>query len=95
MLHAQLSRRIGFLFLLVSLILGLGTAAVAQKGKSDSTIDQPTPPSAEGQQTKEVDPLKRPLSDKQHKENAKSLKQEFGKTYKKWLGRGRALDHHR
>src|SRR6476646_6708865 len=85
MLHAQLSRRIGFLFLLVSLILGLGTAAVAQEGKSDSTSDQATPPYAEGQQTKEVDPLKRPLSDKQRKENAKSLKQELGKTYKKWL----------
>ena len=85
MLHAQLSRRIGFLFLLVSLILGLGTAAVAQEGKSDSTSDQATPPSAEGQQTKEVDPLKRPLTDKQRKENAKSLKQELGKTYKKWL----------
>ncbi|HEY7097109.1 MAG TPA: GWxTD domain-containing protein [Terriglobales bacterium] len=31
------------------------------------------------------DPLKRPLSDKQKKDNAKALKQELSKTYKKWL----------
>ena len=31
------------------------------------------------------DPLKRPLSDKQRKENTKALKQELSKTYKKWL----------
>ncbi len=30
-------------------------------------------------------PLKRPISEKQKKENAKSLKSELGKTYKKWL----------
>jgi GWxTD domain-containing protein len=33
----------------------------------------------------QVDPLKRPLSDKQKKSNAKALKQELGSTYKKWL----------
>jgi GWxTD domain-containing protein len=31
------------------------------------------------------DPLKRPLTDKQKKANAKALKQELGSTYKKWL----------
>jgi GWxTD domain-containing protein len=31
------------------------------------------------------DPMKRPLSDKQKKANAKALKQELGSTYKKWL----------
>lgn len=31
------------------------------------------------------DPLKRPLTDKQKKENAKKLKQELSGTYKKWL----------
>ncbi len=35
--------------------------------------------------TGEVDPLKRPPSEKQKKENAKSLKQELSRTYKKWL----------
>jgi GWxTD domain-containing protein len=33
----------------------------------------------------QVDPMKRPLSDKQKKANAKALKQELGSTYKKWL----------
>jgi GWxTD domain-containing protein len=32
-----------------------------------------------------ADPLKRPISEKQKKENAKALKQELSKTYKKWL----------
>ena len=31
------------------------------------------------------DPLKRPLTDKQKKENQKALKGELSKTYKKWL----------
>lgn len=31
------------------------------------------------------DPLKRPLSEKEKKANAKALKQELGSTYKKWL----------
>ena len=33
----------------------------------------------------EADPLKRPLTDKQKKQNSKSLKIELSKTYKKWL----------
>jgi GWxTD domain-containing protein len=32
-----------------------------------------------------ADPLKCPLSEKQRKKNAKSLRQELGKTYRKWL----------
>jgi len=39
-------------------------------------------PSADAQQG---DPLKRPLSEKQKKANAKALKQELSSTYKKWL----------
>ena len=33
----------------------------------------------------QADPLKRPLTDKQKKANAKALKQELGQTYKHWL----------
>ena len=33
----------------------------------------------------QADPLKRPLTEKQKKANAKALKQELGSTYKKWL----------
>ena len=50
--------------------------AFAQDSSSDAKSSQ------DSQQT---DPLKRPLTDKQRKQNAKSLKQELSKTYKKWL----------
>ncbi|HYN14678.1 MAG TPA: GWxTD domain-containing protein, partial [Terriglobales bacterium] len=33
----------------------------------------------------ETDPLKRPLTEKQKKQNAKALQKEIGKTYRKWL----------
>jgi GWxTD domain-containing protein len=71
-----------------------GTKGKRVSDDKDATIDlsapapdQPAPaavqaaPSASDQQ----DPLKRPLSEKQKKENAKKLKQELGSTYKKWL----------
>jgi len=41
-----------------------------------------TPP---GSQQNQIDPLKRPLPEKQRKANAKALKIELSKTYKKWL----------
>jgi GWxTD domain-containing protein len=37
------------------------------------------------QQDQKVDPLKRPLTEKQKKENQKALTHELSKTYKKWL----------
>jgi GWxTD domain-containing protein len=61
--------------LLVSLF-GIGSLVAAQ---SEKDSDQ----GAHG--AKEADPLKRPISEKQKRENAKSLKQELSKTYKKWL----------
>src|SRR5438132_2589995 len=65
-------------FSLASVCL-LGFSAFAQERKPSSG-DQAT--SSEQQ---EIDPLKRPLSEKQKKANAKALRQELGKTYKKWL----------
>ncbi|HXZ41688.1 MAG TPA: GWxTD domain-containing protein [Terriglobales bacterium] len=66
-------------FLLLSLI-GAGLLATAQQdAKSAPSGD------TQNQQDQQVDPLKRPVSEKQKKENAKSLKQELSKTYKKWL----------
>jgi len=49
--------------------------------KADSDADAPAeaPTGAQG------DPLKRPLTEKQKKANAKALKQELGSSYKKWL----------
>jgi len=85
--------RVGFLnrFFVVSvlalLISGLVSFAAAQEDKdgkadaADAAATQPSTPAA-GQ---ESDPLKRPLSEKQKKQNSKSLKIELSKTYKKWL----------
>ncbi|HTE90595.1 MAG TPA: GWxTD domain-containing protein [Terriglobales bacterium] len=63
------------------MLFGLGSFAVAQ----DSKPEQGVSASPQGQGNEKADPLKRPIGEKQKKENAKSLKQELGKTYKKWL----------
>jgi GWxTD domain-containing protein len=76
--------RIFVILLLPMFVLGLVSLAAAQEGKSDTPDHAGSSPSPE-QGGKEADPLKRPLSDKQKKQNAKSLKVELGKTYKKWL----------
>ena len=54
--------------------------AWAQESQTDSSATA-SPQKAQEEQ----DPLKRPLTEKQKKANAKALKQELGKTYKKWL----------
>src|SRR5438105_4882828 len=69
-------------FLLTSFSLS-GLVLHAQEAKPDSG-DQAAAPSKD-QKAQEADPLKRPLSDKQRKTNQKALKEELGKTYKKWL----------
>jgi GWxTD domain-containing protein len=62
--------------------LGLGTFAVAQeKEKKSDAKDQP----ASASQAQGQDPLTRPLTEKQKKENEKRFKQEIGQSYKKWL----------
>ena len=71
-------------------LFGLSVFAAAQqdaKPASDSqtTGTQTAPAATPTQGGQAVDPLKRPLTDKQKKENAKALKQELSKTYKKWL----------
>jgi len=68
---------------LVTALFGLGSFAVAQDANADANKGAAAPPQGQGNQ--QVDPLKRPIVEKQKKENAKALKQELGKTYKKWL----------
>src|SRR5438552_49832 len=70
-------------FLLVCLLSG-GAFAFAQERKSDDSSNAASG-SKSGQDSQPSDPLKRPLSEKQRKENAKSLRHELRKTYKKWL----------
>ncbi len=56
----------------------------ASASTNSQAADTSSPPPAKtSDQT--VDPLKRPLSEKQKKENSKKLKQELSQTYKKWL----------
>jgi GWxTD domain-containing protein len=68
-----------FLRFALCALLALG-AAFAQD--SDKKAQDRTAPSPQGA---EVDPLKRPLTEKEKKERAKALKQELGRTYKKWI----------
>jgi len=77
---AQVGSNRYFLCTFLLLVL-IGLPAAAQDSKPAST-DQPA---AGTQGASTGDPLKRPISDKQKRENAKSLKQELSKTYKKWL----------
>ena len=66
------------------------SSPAATDDKSASPAGQTAKPSgasAQGQtdNQQQVDPLKRPLTDKQKKANAKAAKQELSSTYKKWL----------
>ena len=54
--------------------------AAGQSGKSPDASGQ-----GQAGNQQQVDPLKRPLTDKQKKANAKAAKQELSSTYKKWL----------
>jgi GWxTD domain-containing protein len=63
-------------------------APAADKTASPGGDSGKTPDAAAQGQTsnqQQVDPLKRPVSDKQKKANSKALKQELSSTYKKWL----------
>ena len=83
--------------LLLVAFLGLvASGAVAQDQAKDSPKDQPKDEVQPQQDQKDakpaaqnpadaVDPLKRPVTDKEKKRNAKALKQELSKPYKKWL----------
>ncbi len=83
--------RVGFLkrlftvFVLPALILALVSLASAQEEKTDTADPSAAAASSQEKAAPEVDPLKRPLTEKQKKQNSKSLKIELSKTYKKWL----------
>jgi GWxTD domain-containing protein len=71
--------------LLLLSLFGRGLSAVAQQVGKNGSSDQAAPATSPTQAGQDVDPLKRPISEKQKKDNAKALKQELSKTYKKWL----------
>jgi GWxTD domain-containing protein len=76
---SQLGFRFKFGFaILVAAALALPAFAQQDAKTGDTSASAPA-------QNSDTDPLKRPISEKQKKDNAKSLKQELSRTYKKWL----------
>jgi GWxTD domain-containing protein len=63
-------------------VLAVGFAAVSQAQDKDAKGSDDKGAGAQGSPT---DPLKRPIPEKQRKANAKALKIELSKTYRKWL----------
>src|SRR6266850_8286573 len=66
--------------LMTGVLMGLGGRAAAQEQEKDKS-DAEAQASPDGQ----TDPLKRPLSQKQKKQNSKSLRQELSRRDKVWL----------
>jgi GWxTD domain-containing protein len=62
--------------------LSFGCASVSEAQDKDAQAPDGKASTAQGSQT---DPLKRPVPEKQRKANAKALKIELSKTYRKWL----------
>src|SRR5438270_11012729 len=83
MSRESLPSRVFSLSFLLAFVFFLASFASAQDphsdGSSQSGSASPQP------QDKETDPLKRPLTEKQRKENEKRFKQEVSSSYKKWL----------
>ena len=69
----------------LALCLWCAAGAFAQSDATGKKPDGKTPAASQGQPGQETDPLKRPLSEKQKKQQEKALKQEISKVYKKWL----------
>jgi GWxTD domain-containing protein len=70
---------IGVLAGVIALGFPLVSRAQDQDAKDAKTVNAQAPPD------NQADPLKRPLPEKQKKANARALKVELSKTYKKWL----------
>ena len=61
--------------------LGFSAVSLAQDKNAGSSDNN----GAATERGNQVDPLKRPIPEKQKKKNAKALKVELSKTYQKWL----------
>ncbi|HTU41226.1 MAG TPA: GWxTD domain-containing protein [Candidatus Aquilonibacter sp.] len=81
------SRNILSLAVLVAAALVTTSTAAAQGDKPASTSDPNSAATASSAQTPadQGDPLKRPLTEKQKKQQKRNLNAELSKTYKKWL----------
>src|SRR5450755_1548171 len=72
---------------LLSIVTAVGFSAVslAQDKDKDKDTKSSEDTGAAAAQGNQADPLKRPIPEKQRKKNAKALKIELSKTYRKWL----------
>src|SRR6266481_2075142 len=83
MSRESLPNRVFILSFLLAFVFFLASFASAQDPQSDSSSQSGS--ASPQPQDKETDPLKRPLTGKQRKENEKRFKQEVSSSYKKWL----------
>src|SRR5438876_389068 len=83
MSRESLPNRVFILSFLLAFVFFLASFASAQDPQSDSSSQSGS--ASPQPQDKETDPLKRPLTEKQRKENEKRFKQEVSSSYKKWL----------
>src|SRR6184192_3042372 len=83
MSRESLPNRVFILSFLLAFVFFLASFASAQDPQSDSSSQSGS--ASPQPQDKETDPLKRPLTEKQRKENGKRFKQEVSSSYKKWL----------
>src|SRR5207248_3796510 len=82
MSRESLPNRVFILSFLLAFVF-FASFASAQDPQSDSSSQSGS--ASPQPQDKETDPLKRPLTEKQRKENEKRFKQEVSSSYKKWL----------
>jgi GWxTD domain-containing protein len=78
MFSAGFRNRVSVSVLAGMMALGIAAVGLAQDAKAQDK-------DAKGSEASQVDPLKRPVPEKQRKANAKALKIELSKTYRKWL----------
>src|SRR5437899_3135269 len=83
MSRESLPNRVFILSFLLAFVFFLASFASAQDPQSDSSSQSGS--ASPQPQDKETDPLKRPLTEKQRKENEKRFKQEVSSSFKKWL----------
>ena len=83
--RAGFLKRLFATFVLPAIILAMVSFVSAQEGKADVADPSADVAATQEKPAPDADPLKRPLTEKQKKQNSKSLKIELSKTYKKWL----------
>lgn len=66
-------------------VVGTFPASFASASSADGQADTDQAQADQSQKNGTTDPLKRELTEKQKKQNAKSLRKELGTSYKKWL----------